>query len=230
MELKKISCRTRLSAKDLEFAEAVLGFEEEGASIMWNNPQERDAVLDKEALFQALINDQTILPISQYFYFYVLIRRALLDKDIDNRDVADYIGSMLVHRSQTAQAFPEKVTGGAIHWYVSDVVKMLQEAQGAQRFYLGVEVANMTLFLTGVFEEHFTFRQDRRGAPGISFYEDLGQTQYFEVAKHRLADEHDISDVFKHLGTYFKETKQALSLMSDRLTFLGDNYPYVEGF
>ncbi len=77
--------------------------------------------------------------------------------------------------------------------------------------------------MTGIFPENIERRRSRRGAPGCSFYEEVGRASYRAVAGHEVARHRGLTDVFNGLAEQFHEVRLALNQLADRLLNLGDD-------
>src|SRR5262245_29681838 len=89
------NCRSQLSAQDVKFIASVFAPNlsmKDSMTELLADESARDAILESDRLFQALLEVRAPLPVSPRLYFYVLTRRVL---DQFDRDVADYIASLL---------------------------------------------------------------------------------------------------------------------------------------
>src|SRR5919112_879074 len=59
-----------------------------------------DALLDSPELLERLLAVRTMLVPSEALFFYVLVRHALRDADVDDRDLADYLAALLLEFGQ----------------------------------------------------------------------------------------------------------------------------------
>ena len=80
---------------------------------------------------------------------------------------------------------------------------------------------NHTLFLAGLFKEHIEHRSARRGAPGLSYYEELWRTSYRVAGDHRLAQRYALSSVFGILSHEFEAARLALNDLTERVFTFG---------
>jgi hypothetical protein len=78
------------------------------------------------------------------------------------------------------------------------------------------------LFLSGVFPERIQSRAERKGFPGISYYESLGRSQFRAAGDHRLARRYELSTILHTLSDRFETTRRALNDISDRLFSMGE--------
>lgn len=210
-------CREQLSADDFEFVVSSLGRDENAwASLrdLLTEPRVRDEALDSDRVFHALLEDPHAVTVSPRLYFYVLVRRVLRKFD---RGVADYIATVLVtflemRRLRTLPDHPENVVD-----YVSDMLAALAKASAEDEFHIRAHVGNYTLFMSGIFPCHLEHRALYRGAPRLSFYQDLGSRSYRLAAHHRLAEEHELAGVYRVISEEFGEVRFGLNQMSDRL-------------
>ena len=132
------SCRSQLSAQDVEFIASALGTD---VTSLLVDDATRDAVLESDKLFQALLDAHAPLPVSPRLYFYALTRRVLAHHD---RAVADYIASVLAEflegdRWQTLPGLPDMQTQ-----YVTDMLTVLADLKGDRAFLLQAHVGNFS--------------------------------------------------------------------------------------
>lgn len=213
-------CREQLSADDFEFVVSSLGRDERtwvALRDMLTDPNVRDEALDSDRVFHALLEDPHAVTVSPRLYFYVLVRRVLRSFD---RDVADYVATVLVtflemRRLRTLPDHPENVVE-----YVSDMLAALARASAEDEFHIRAHVGNYTMFMSGIFPCHLAHRARYRGAPGLSFYHELGSRSYRLAAGHRLAEQHELAGVYQVISDGFGEVRFGLNQMSDRLLCL----------
>jgi hypothetical protein len=98
----------------------------------------------------------------------------------------------------------------------------LQTADDRNSFYIRAHIGNHSLFLSGVFPQRIRYRAERKGFPGLSYYEELGRSNFRIASDHRLASRYELAPIYSTLSERFQETRQALNDMSERLVSLGD--------
>ena len=221
------NCRTRFTAADFDFIVRTLArSQRDNVSLvkLLTDADALDALLDHEALCDAILSQNSHLAISPQFYFYVLTRRVLLRSGLEDRALCDYLASLLDEFSRTAALRPPPgvATRGMV--YLSDLLLALREASPSQAFFLRARLGDYTLFLTGIFHENIERRRARRGAPGCSFYEEMGRQSYRAVARHEVARHRGLTEVFDRLAEQFHEVRLALNQLADRLFNLGDDH------
>jgi hypothetical protein len=74
-----------------------------------------------------------------------------------------------------------------------------------------------------MFPERIQSRAQSRGFPGLSYYRQLGQTQFRVASDHRLARRYDLVSVLGTLSERFETARIALNEIAERLLSLGDN-------
>ena len=221
-------CRNRFTAADVEFIASALarGGSDSGlVADLLTDPGARDLMLDRRELVDAILEGLGCLSISPRLYFYVLVRHALREAGIDDREMADYIAELLSvftssHRSRNPlpdQALPLD--------YFVDMVEALSEADDVNRFLLRAHVGNYALFLLGLFPGYIRSRRDRRAAPGARYYESLGSASYRIAGGHHLAERYELRPVFHGLSDRFHTARMALNDLADRLVWLEDRDP-----
>jgi hypothetical protein len=177
-----------------------------------------DAILDDPRTFNALMAGREFSSAPMGLVFYLLVRHALLEDGITDRELSDYLSALLVAfgRSGRAQRVDEHVDG--LHHLV-DIVAAGDEASGHRAFLLRVHLGEYALWLSGLFPDHINARVQRRGAPGLSYYEALGSTGYRLAARYRDAEHHGLDRVYQRCAEAFPALRIALNRVADRHLF-----------
>lgn len=216
-------CLDRLSRSDFEFIVNVLcpqsdGNERESLYLLLGDPETLRELLEHDAVFRAVIEEAMPLRISPQLYFYVLVRRAMRTASIDEVAVAEYVASILARYAYGKHGGGE----GAAQWldYHIDFLREMDRATAYERYFLQVRCGNRFLFLTGLFPKFLDARRDRRGAPGIEYYEEVARQAFQRASGHPLAEEFDLSGVYDTLSEVLPSTRQALNHMAEHHLFL----------
>jgi hypothetical protein len=98
----------------------------------------------------------------------------------------------------------------------------LEKADDHTAFCIRAHIGNHSLFLSGVFPGHIRHRTERRAAPGLEYYQELGRASFRAASHHRLAAQYDLAHVFDILSERFEPARLALNDLSERLLSLGD--------
>jgi len=221
------NCRDRFTAEDFSFIVKILGKSRADAvslTELLTDQETRDSILDHDLLFQAILNEAAQLTISPQLYFYVLTRHVLKESGLPDRRLCDYIASLLETFSRSARLKSPTAPGnGAAQpiQYLSDMMLALRNASPVQTFLIRAHAGNYSLFLSGIF--HATVqRRSERGAPDVSYYEDVGRMNFKVVAGHTYARAADLGDVYNALAEQFREVRVALNRLSDSLLNIDD--------
>jgi hypothetical protein len=226
MKLIQPLCRSRFDADDIAFILSVLGRKAGNADWLvrlLSDEESRDQILDDEALLKALLERGGCLKVSTRLYFYLLVRHTLRRSGIDDRVVADYLAEMmsefaLAERSQCVLPGQTEALN-----YFFEMLNALRETDDHTAFSIRLHVGNYSLFLSGMFPERIQSRAQSRGFPGLSYYRQLGQTQFRVASDHRLARRYDLVSVLGTLSERFETARIALNEIAERLLSLGDN-------
>lgn len=177
-----------------------------------------DAILDDPRSFNALMAGRDFSSAPMGLVFYLLVRHALLEDGITDRALADYLAALLLAfgRLSGRQHVDEQLA--ALHHLV-DIVAEGDRASGARAFLLRAHLGEYALWLSGVFPDHITHRVQRRGAPGISYYEQLGSTGYRMAAGYTEAERHGMDRVYLRCADAFPALRIALNRIADRHIF-----------
>lgn len=216
------NCRARLTADDFEFIVRSLSRSPESAVSLQElliDAETRDQILEHDALAAAIFDSTDSLRISTPMYFYVLCRRVLKNTSVSSRDAADYIAAMLDAFVATRPAGRAETVENTDLRYFSDILLAIRNAPPHQAFRLRIHLANYALFLAGLFSEHIDKRA-RRGAPELSFYEELGRSSFRHAAGTREARHFQLHEIFEELADGFREARIALNDLASRLLHL----------
>ncbi len=216
-------CRSKLTRADIEFIWAVLGVElkdEQALVSLLLDENTRDLILDDSTLFHAIIESPDQLRISLHLYFYILVHHVLKEVGLEDRELADYVASVLAQfvrqqpgaNSNAREAF----------FYAVDVLGEIECADFHTRFYLVSSLGNTALILTGVFPDHIEYRAKMKAAPNLNYYESIGSAQFHAASSHNLAQTYNLDRIYATLSNSFSSVRSALNEMKERLVFLGD--------
>jgi hypothetical protein len=225
MQLIQANCRIQFTADDLEFIATTLDRKNTDHHTLMNllgDEETRDLILDDEQLFHSLLENNGCLRVSNRFYFYIIVRNVLKRAGIDDRGVADYTAELLAQYSQAGREVCQIPNHESTLDYFFEMLAALQEADDRTSFYLRAHIGNHSLFLSGVFPRRIRYRAEKKGFPGMRYYEALGQSNFRIASDHRLAARYELGPIYATLSERFQTARQALNDMSERLVCLGD--------
>jgi len=235
MKIIQPNCRIQFTAGDVDFVVAVLGHKAGDAECvvkLLGDADTRDLILDDEAIFRALLENRGCLTVSSHFYFYILVRNVLRRTGVDDRVVSDYVAEVLAEYSsmESAQC---RVPGQAEPLnYFFEMLLALRNATERGGFELRAHIGSYALFFTGVFPDRIRVRAEKRGFPDLRYFEDIGRSNFRVARDHRLAQRYELASVFDTLAERFRETREALNDLSERLlSWEDDRYalPLLKG-
>ena len=222
----KANCRDRFTAEDFDFIVRTLSRTERDSVTLVDlltDEVARDAILDDPRLFQIVLEHNAPLTISPQLYFYLLVRHVLKQTGLNNRMVSDYVASVLERFSQTARMRSPADGRSTTIQYVSDMMVALQKATPHQSFLIRAHMGNYSLFITGIFHETVQSRS-QRGAPDLSFYEDVGRSSFKAVARHQVARSCELTGVYEALADGFHDVRVALNRLADSMLHLDSSH------
>lgn len=184
-----------------------------------------DALMDDASLVRTLLRRGGIETAPAPLVFYLLVRHALLEREIYDQQMADYTAAVLLEFGRLTSPPQEdeavlttgSVRGGAL--YLADVLTELDRARGEQEFRLRAHLGNLALWLAGIFPDFITHRVQRRGAPPIAYYDELGAAGFRSAAHMELALRYGLGDLFLRFADQFSDVRSALNGLSDALFF-----------
>ncbi|RMD99012.1 MAG: hypothetical protein D6814_06360 [Calditrichaeota bacterium] len=223
----KANARNKLTAEDIEFIGSTLGRNQNAraaVTALVSSPEERDKILDAPELFERILTDASMSHISPFLYFYVLIRHVLQEFSIEDREVADYLASMLTEFSKVNRIHMISQYHQKQYRYLVDLLNDLLDADPEQEFYIQSHVGNYSMFLAGVFPDFIYYRAKYgKMAPDFSYYEQMGSAGYQQAARNRLAERWHLARILEILGTHFRQVRLALNHMVDHYMQLNRN-------
>ncbi len=219
------NCRAQFTADDFSFVVRTLSKSPRDAVSLvslLSDEAERDAILDHELIYESVVDQTGCLQVSAAFYFYTLTRRVLRRVALDERALTDYVAAVLLAFSRTSQLRgPGDAAATARSFtYLSDLMTQASTCPPEQAYLVRVHMANYALFFTGMFAERVQAREQRRGAPSLSFYESVGQQTFRVVADHPQARRTNLEAVFRQLGDEFRRVRLALNDLTSTLLHL----------
>ena len=215
------SFQANFTAADLAFVGSVLAPRKTGLKALASLLCDNDTlyrVLSNEQLYEAILEQPHHLEISTHLFFYILVNQALKKVGIFDGELTDYLACLLsdkVHANTDTRMSPRSAL-----FYAVDLLEKMQSADSSQQFALMAQIANQSLFVTGIFPEHLNNRKQYRAAPDIAYYTSIGSTHYKAAQTHRLAAEFHLEKIFGTLGNRFEDARQALNTVGENLVFL----------
>ena len=178
-----------------------------------------DSLLDAPELAERLLTVRSMLLPSEALFFYVLVRHALRNTGLDDRDLADYLAALLLEFGQRDRAWRIDWNDDQRHRYLVDILADLEASGGDRRFKVMVHLGNYALWLTGVFPDYIAARRLRKAGPDVSYYDALGSRGFGLASDHALASQYGLELVLRTAAERFAVLRGALNGVSDRVFF-----------
>ena len=213
--------RERLTPSDVELVLRVLnvtGITTPDA-IQTAGGEEFDQLLDAADLPERLRSSPGLGEPSAALFVYVTVRHSLLGAGIDDRDLSNYLGALLLEFGVRDRAMRISWHDDEVYRYLVDLVAAIGGSEGRRALLLRAHLGNFALWLSGMFPDRITAREDRRGGPGFSYYEGLGERGFRLAADHRLARQLQLREIYRAAADSFRVLRIALNRLSDRLLF-----------
>ena len=214
--------RSRLTRDDAALALALVaqqGAEARDRSETALREQGLDALLDDPALLSSLLETPRGAHASLPLLAYVVVRQSLVASGERDRVLADYAASVLLHFGLRDRA--RKVADADDETF-DTLVGLAEAADGPdprRAFLVQAHLGNYALWMSGMFPDHIEHRRHRRGAPGLGYFEQMGQRGFQLASRHRLANEHGLALLFAAMAARFPVLRVALNRISDALLF-----------
>ena len=184
-----------------------------------------DAVLDDPRLARALINFPAGAHASLPLFAYALIRHALRDVGEDDRGIADYVTSIVVHFGLSGRANRIGMADDETYSTLVDLVVDVNDPDANRSFLVRTHLGNYALWLSGMFPDHIEQRRWRRGGPDLDSFEELGRQGFRLAADHQLSEFYGLTSLYATAAERFGLLRTALNSVSDSLLFPNLNTP-----
>lgn len=220
--------RSKLTRDDAQFAVQLIGHAGAAAAAEADTALHAhgiDTVLDDPRLLSALLHHAPGAHASAPLFAYVVVRHACIAAGEDDRVLADYAASLLLHfglrdRSHRIAAADDDTFDTLAE------LSALMDAPDARRAFLARQhLGNYALWQAGLFPDFVERRRYRRGGPDLEYYEAMGRRGYEAAARHRLADEYGVGALFMRVAEHFPLLRVALNRISDSIFFPNHHTP-----
>lgn len=222
------NARQRLTRDDAQLALRLVA---RGSSPAYDDAETKlrdqgvDSLLDDPRLLAALLGAPQGAHASLALFTYVVVRHALRDAGADDRTIADYVASMLLHFGLRDRAHRIADSDDEVYdtfaSLLADVGSTEEErgTRATRAFLVRTHMGNYALWLSGMFPDHVEHRHWRRGGPDLDYVEDMGRRGYTLAARHRLANTYGLEGLYATMADRFGIVRVALNRISDRLLF-----------
>lgn len=178
-----------------------------------------DGLLDDPRLLVELREARQGLHASFPLFAYVAVRHALRAAGDDDRLMADYVASVLLHFGLRQRAWQLAPVDDATYDTLAAIGEEVEQGDRQRAFFARVHLGNYALWLSGMFPDHIEQRQWKLGAPGVEYFEAMGQRGFRLAAEHRQAAECGVERLFAAAAARFTVLRVALNSISDQLLF-----------
>jgi len=220
--------RTNLTREDASLALALIaqhGAEARDRSEAAFHERGLDALLDDPSLLPALLETPRGGHASLPLFAYVLARWSLVGSGEQDRVLADYAASILLHFGLRDRANRVADTDDDTFDTLAGLVEAAEGPDPRRAFLVQAHLGNYALWMSGMFPDRIERRKHRRGGPGLDYFEQLGQRGFQLASKHRLANEHGLTLLFAAAAERFPILRMALNRISDAVLFPDQHSP-----
>lgn len=203
----------RHSRSDLEAAEVSL--RDEGI----------DTLLDDPRLVAAIMETALGARVSLPLFCYVVVRNALKRVGENDRVLADYTASIMLHFGLRDRATRLGPADDEQYDTLAALLDSMDGPDAERNFLVRAHLGNYALWVSGLFPDLIEQRRWRRGGPDLDYYEELGRRGFQLAANHRLAHEHGLAPLYHEASQRFAALRLALNAVSDSMLFPNNHSP-----
>lgn len=176
-----------------------------------------DPLLEDERTRRRIMEDpRPLLDAPPGLVLYVLIRQALLESRVESRVIADYVTALVLEFGHGRRSYRIREHDDREYHYLVDIMEELVEAEGRRAFLLRTHLGNFALWLAGLFPDHIVHRVERRGGPGLNYYEEMGRSGYRQAADDPHAERDSLTGLYREAADSFQRLRKGLNVFSDR--------------
>ena len=214
--------RARLGREDAQLAVRLLsrgsGHAQDEAEALLAD-EGLDPLLDKAELLERLLDARQGAHASLPLLSYVVVRHALRAVGEDERVMADYVASILLHFGLRQRATRISDHDDETYHTLSSLGEAVEGSDASRSFLARAHLGNYALWLSGLFPDHIEQRHWRRGGPDMAYFETMGTRGFRLAADHRMAGEYGLAPLFDAAAERFPRLRRALNAVSDRMLF-----------
>jgi hypothetical protein len=220
--------RARFTREDAQLALSLLSQQgsdaaDRGEALLRDGQME--ALLDEPALLRAMVTSPLGARASLALFAYVVARHALVQSGENDRTLADYAASILLHFGLGGRAHRVSETDDECYDTLAGILADADGPDPRRNLFVRAHLGNYALWLAGLFPDYIEHRRWRRGGPGLDYYDEMGQRGFRLAAEHRLANEHGLVPLFTLVADHFPVMRMALNRVSDTLLFPSGSSP-----
>jgi hypothetical protein len=184
-----------------------------------------DAVLDDPRLPGAMLRSRQGACASLPLFAYVMVRHALTRLGEQDRALADYLSSLMLHFGLRDRAWRVGESDDQIYTTLADLAADLDDSDGRRSFLVRTHLGNYALWVSGFFPDYIAHRRWRKGGPDLDYFEEMGRRGFQLAADHRLAENHGLATLYATAAERFGLLRTALNDVSDALLFPNRSSP-----
>ncbi len=224
----RANVRQMLQRSDAQLVLRVLGA---GSALEYDRAEsvlrERglDALLDDPRLPVALHDARQGACASYGLVAYVMVRHALRAAGEEDRVLADYVASILLHFGLRDRAGRVAAADDEIFTTLADLLGAVDGPDARRSFLVRAHLGNYALWVSGLFPDYVEARRWRRGAPDLDYFEAAGRRGFELAAAHELASTQGLAPLFSAAGERFRTLRVALNRVSDAYLFPNHHSP-----
>ncbi|MFN2565214.1 MAG: hypothetical protein ABR499_09430 [Gemmatimonadaceae bacterium] len=178
-----------------------------------------DALLDDPRLPAALLEQRRGSLASLPLFMYVVVRHSLRRVGEEDRLLADYVTSVLLHFALRGRAERVAESDDEVYTTLFELYEEVNDPDARRSFLVRTHLGNYALWLSGLFPDRIEHVRWRRGGPDLQYYEELGRRGFQLAADHRLAEQHGLATLYATAAERFGLLRIALNGVSDALLF-----------
>lgn len=214
--------RASFGPEEARWLVRLLADDDEASREDWEDRLERrgvDEMLDDPEIRRRILNADGVTLAPPGLVLYVVLRQSLKEAGVESRALADYVTAMVMEFGREDRARRIAESDDREYDYLVEIMEEMVEAEGRRAFLLRLHLGNFSLWLSGLFPDHITGREHRKGGPGMDYYEEMGEAGFRMAAEAPYARAESLRDLYHQAADRFRDVRRGLNQFSDDLLF-----------
>lgn len=204
----------RVTVNDLQIIAKIIWNQELNNKELGQFAFESDAIskaLDDDKLFK-YIKIKKVDKLSSLLYFYVMTRHYLLEAGITNKNISEYVSTLLLEFGDHDRSRKISKVDDDHYDYLYNILEDSKRYDGIRRFKLYQHLGNYSLWVAGMFPQHVL-----KHGRSLEYFDNMGRHGYTLASVHPMANQLKLNDVFDELANDFSGVRSGINLISTEI-------------
>lgn len=152
-------------------------------------------------------------------HLFLAVDQALREAGVEDVELTDYIATLVLSFGDLAKATGLGENEPVRSRYLTDLLAEAADASDARAATIRVHIAEVSLWLAGVWHEWIRSRANHRGGPNLGYYDSMGTAYYAHAAGSIDALDTGMSGVYASVHRAYPRIRVGLNAFADQHLF-----------